>query len=163
MGLFGLGKKKEDVVPELLATQNGEVIKLSDVNDGVFSAKMLGDGFAVVPTSEEVFSPVSGTVSQVFDTHHAYGITTPDGLDVLVHIGLDTVSLNGEGFKPLVKEGMRIKAGDKLAEAEIEFIKSKGLSTITIVIVTNIEELSSFDVNYGRAEGGKTVAMTYTK
>ncbi len=162
MGLFGFGKKKE-VAPEFLATQNGEVINIEEVGDGVFSAKMIGDGFAVTPSSNEVYAPVSGKVTQVFDTYHAYGITTDDGLDVLVHIGLDTVSLNGEGFKPFVKEGQKVKAGDKIAEADLDFIKSKGYKTTTIVIITNMDAVSGLNVNYGTSKGGETVAMTYTK
>lgn len=163
MGLFGFGKKKSEIKTELFATQDGSVIKLEDVDDGVFSEKMLGDGFAIVPHSDNVYSPVSGKVSQVFDTFHAYGITTEDGLDVLVHIGLDTVSLKGKGFKACVKEGSRIQAGDKLAEADIKYIESQGLSSKTMVVITNFDTLKEFKINYGDAQGGKTVVMTYSK
>lgn len=163
MALFNF--KKKDIPksePQLLATQNGEIIKLEDLNDGVFSEKILGDGFVVRPISNEVYSPVSGVVNQISDTLHAYGITTPDGLEILVHIGLDTVELKGQGFIPLAKVGHEIKAGEKLAEADISFISSKGYSTDTVVLITNIDKVKSFGVAYGIAEGGKSVAMKYT-
>jgi len=161
MALFSFRKKES--APQLLATQNGEVIKLEDLNDGVFSQKILGDGFAIRPISKEVFSPVSGTISQVADTLHAYGITSYDGLEVLVHIGLDTVELNGDGFKPLVKVGDEVKAGDKLCEADISFISEKGYATDTVVIITNIDRVKAFDVSYGTAVGGESVALRYVK
>lgn len=162
MGLFGLKRKSDKTYePQLLATQNGKIIKLEELNDGVFSEKILGDGFALKPISNEVYSPVSGVITQVSDTLHAYGITTPDGLEILVHIGLDTVELKGQGFILHVRVGQNVKAGDKIAEADISFITSKNYSTDTVVLITNIDKVKSFGVAYGVAEGGKTVAMTY--
>ncbi len=160
MAIFNF-KKKEVSNPQLLATQDGEVIRLEELNDGVFSQKIIGDGFAIRPISNDVYSPVSGKISQIADTLHAYGITTYDGLEILVHIGLDTVELNGEGFVPLVKEGHEIKAGEKLSEADIEFISSKGYATDTVVLVTNMDKIKAFDVTYGTATGGESVALRY--
>lgn len=165
MALFGFGKKgnKKPFVPQLLATQNGTVKRLEDVDDPVFAGKILGDGFAIVPESNEVLCPINGTISVVHDTFHAYGITAPDGTEVLVHIGLNTVSLGGEGFKAFVKTGQKVNAGDKLAVADLDFIKSKGISTDTIVLISNIDEIKDFDVNYGLCTAGETSVLTYTK
>ena len=101
---------KKKTKNELLATQNGTIVDLKDVPDEAFAQKLLGDGVAILPTDNEVYSPVDGTIIQVSDTLHAYGISTKDGLDILIHIGIDTVELQGEGFEPLVKEGDQVKA-----------------------------------------------------
>ncbi len=159
MALFGFRKKKAEQCL-FKATQNGRVIRLSEVGDGVFSEKMLGDGFAVEPAADEVYAPVSGSISRVFDTGHAYGITADNGLEVLVHIGLDTVSLKGEGFKSCVREGDSVRAGDKIAEADISFIRSKGFNPVTMVIVTNMESVRSTEVRTGPVTGGSDTAMS---
>lgn len=166
--MFGFKKKsKEETLEtrtELVATQNGTIEKVENLPDPVFSGKMLGDGFAVVPSSNEVLSPVNGTIIDVQDSLHAYGIETPDGLQILVHIGINTVSLNGEGFKAKVKVGDKVKAGETLAIADLDFIKSKGCETYTVVLITNIDEINSFNINYdGNVTAGETVVLTYEK
>lgn len=158
--MFGFGKKKEG---EIIATQNGKIVELDTVPDEMFAQKMLGDGVAVLPSSNEVLSPVAGVVSSMTDTLHAYGITSNDGLEVLVHVGLDTVELKGEGFKSFVKEGDKVKVGDKLAEVDLEFLKSKGYEVYTPIIITNFDELKELNFKSGDVIGGETVVMTYKK
>ncbi|VEU75887.1 PTS transporter subunit IIABC [Mycoplasmopsis columboralis] len=119
---------------------NGDLIKLEDVNDGVFSAKMMGEGFAVEFKDSnigEVYAPVDGTLSVVFETKHAYGIETAEGVQVLVHIGIDTVTLNGQGFENFVKVGDTVKKGDLLAKVDLNFLKEKNIKSSPIVVVLN--------------------------
>lgn len=101
----------------------GEVISLSEVPDPVFAQKMMGDGIAVIPKDGKVVSPVKGQIIQVFPTKHAIGIRTKHGLEVLIHVGLDTVELNGEGYEVTVSEGQKVKIGDPIMNVDIEFIE----------------------------------------
>lgn len=158
-------KKKETAPskPELLAVQSGEIVDVATLPDPVFAEKVLGDGFAVLPTGSEVLSPVSGKIVDVQDTMHAYGIETDDGLEILVHIGINTVGLNGKGFKAKVKNGQRVTAGQPLAVVDFDYIRSQELPTYVIVLITNIDDVKSFKCNYGKAEAGETVALTYEK
>jgi glucose-specific phosphotransferase system IIA component len=161
INVFGLSKKKKEETRALLSPQSGKIVNLSEVPDEVFSQRVLGDGFAVCPEEDAVFSPVSGTVIDVQDTRHAYGIETDDGIQVLVHIGIDTVSLNGEGFKAFVKNGDIIKAGDKIAEADNRLIKEHGLPLFTVVLITNPEETKDFSIDYKESVGGKTEVLSF--
>lgn len=166
--MFGFFKKDKESTPnrtELVAVQNGTIVKVENLPDPVFSEKMLGDGFAILPNNDgTVVSPIDATVEEVQDTLHAYCLHTNDGLDILVHIGINTVSLNGEGFKPKVKKGQKVKVGDVLASVDLDYIKSKGLPTYTVVLVTNIDELKDFNISANKdAVSGETVVMTYNK
>lgn len=124
----------------------GKVIELSEVNDGVFSAGMLGKGVGIEPAEGKAVAPVNGTVSVVFDTKHAIGITSDEGIEVLIHIGLDTVQLNGEPFNVHVKVGDKVKVGDLLAEFDMDKIKEAGYRTVTPVIISNTDAYSDVKV-----------------
>lgn len=115
----------------------GEVVPLSAVNDATFSEGIMGKGVAIIPTENELFSPINGTVSMVFNTKHAIGLKTDEGAELLIHIGLDTVKLNGEHFNAFVKAGDKVKVGDKLVEFDREAIRGKGYDIITPMIITN--------------------------
>lgn len=158
--MFGFKKKNKDL--KILATQDGTIISLDNVPDEVFSQKMFGDGLAIMPKSNEVYSPVSGTIVQVTDTLHAYAIHSDNGLDVLVHIGINTVELKGEGFKAKVKEGDHVNAGDIIAIADLAFIKSKGYEVYTPTVITNMDIVKDFSINVGETKAGSTVAATYS-
>ncbi|RSL30800.1 PTS glucose transporter subunit IICBA [Salibacterium salarium] len=119
---------------------NGEVISIEDVPDDVFAGKMMGDGFAMKPTDGEFVSPVNGTINNVFPTKHAVGIKTEEGLEVLVHIGLDTVNMQGEGFEVHVEEGDNVKQGQPLVSADLTLIEEKAKSTITPIVFTNLSQ-----------------------
>ena len=138
--IFGGGKKEE--VIEIFAPAAGKLVPLSEVSDPTFSEGILGQGAAVIPTGNQFFSPVDGTVNTVFPTGHAAARTSSDGVEVLLHIGLDTVKLNGKHFTIHVEEGQQIKKGDLLLEADLEQIKAAGYDTITPVIVCNTEEFA---------------------
>ena len=148
---------------KLLAVADGNAVPLGKVPDEVFSSGMLGNGYALEPVSGTIYSPVTGRVDSVTDTRHAYGIHSDDGLDVLVHIGVDTVKLGGEGFISLVEEGDSVRAGDIIAKADLALIRSRGLSPITPVLVSNSDELRTFDVKLGSIRGGRSTVVTYKK
>lgn len=136
--MFGFGKKKDKVV----AVADGKLIPLAEVKDDVFSEKLMGDGFAVIPSDDNIYSPISGTVSTVFPTGHALGITTDKGLEVLVHMGLDTVELNGAPFISKVKQGQEINKGDLLSLMDVDSVKNSGRDSVVVVVYTNMNLIS---------------------
>ena len=131
------------VTEEVYSVADGQVIALEQVKDPVFAQKMMGDGFAVEPSNGNIVSPVSGTVSSIFPTKHALGLVTEAGLEVLVHIGLDTVSLEGKPFTVHVAEGQKVAAGDLLVTADLDAIRAAGRETSTVVVFTNAEAIKS--------------------
>ena len=131
------------VTDEVHSVADGEVINIEDVKDPVFSQKMMGDGFAVEPENGHIVSPVAGKVTSVFPTKHALGLVTESGLEVLVHIGLDTVSLEGKPFTVKVEEGQTVAAGDLLVEADLDAIREAGRATSTVVVFTNAAAIKS--------------------
>ena len=133
----------KNLTEEVYSVADGEVIALEQVKDPVFSQKMMGDGFAVEPTNGNIVSPVSGTVSSIFPTKHALGLVTEAGLEVLVHIGLDTVSLEGKPFTVHVAEGQKVAVGDLLVTADLDAIREAGRETSTIVVFTNADAIQS--------------------
>ena len=142
---------------EVYSVADGEVIALEQVKDPVFSQKMMGDGFAVEPENGNIVSPVSGTVSSVFPTKHALGLVTEAGLEVLVHIGLDTVSLEGKPFTVHVSEGQKVAAGDLLVTADLDAIRAAGRETSTIVVFTNADAIQSVKLEQTGSHAAKTV------
>ena len=142
---------------EVYSVADGEVIALEQVKDPVFSQKMMGDGFAVEPTNGNIVSPVSGTVSSIFPTKHALGLVTEAGLEVLVHIGLDTVSLEGKPFTVHVAEGQKVAAGDLLVTADLDAIREAGRETSTIVVFTNADAIKSVNLEQTGSHAAKTV------
>lgn len=131
------------VVEDILSVADGEVLPITSVADPVFSQKMMGDGFAVELANGNVYAPVSGLVTSVFPTKHAFGLLTDNGLDVLVHVGLDTVALNGVPFSAKVTDGQRVAAGDLLVVADLEAIRSANREVTTVVAFTNTAEIES--------------------
>lgn len=121
----------------IMSPINGEAVPLSSVNDLTFAEEIMGKGIAIIPTEGKVVSPINGTVEMVFNTKHAIGLKSDDGAEILIHIGLDTVKLEGEHFNVFVKNGDRVNVGDKLVEFDKDAIKNKGYDVITPIIVTN--------------------------
>lgn len=140
MGLFKR-KTKEELVKSLKAFVPGKVIPITEVSDQVFSSKALGEGVAIQPTAQIVTAPSDGVISMVAeDSNHAIGMTLNNGAELLLHIGIDTVSLNGEGFHVFVKENDKVKQGDRLMEFDTELIKANGFETTCILVVTNSDD-----------------------
>ena len=135
-------KKEEKQISEkvIKSPMNGTVIPLSEVPDAVFSSEMLGKGFGVEPSEGKAYAPVDGEVTTVFDTKHALGLMSKNGAELLIHIGMDTVKLNGRGFDVKVKAGDQVKAGDLLAEFDMDLIKSEGYPVTTAVVITNTDD-----------------------
>lgn len=147
MGLFEkkVVKNEQDYI--VYAPVSGEIVKLENVNDPVFSKKVMGDGIAIIPNSKKIYSPVSGIVSMIFPTKHAIGITKDNGLGVILHVGIETVNLKGEGFDLKVSQGQKVKAGELLMNIDLDFISSNYDPTTMIVFesekpinITNLKE-----------------------
>lgn len=141
---------------EVYSVADGQVVALEQVKDPVFAQKMMGDGFAVEPANGNIVSPVSGTVSSIFPTKHALGLVTEPGLEVLVHIGLDTVSLEGKPFTVHVAEGQKVAAGDLLVTADLDAIRAAGRETSTVVVFTNAEAIKSVKLEQTGSLAAKT-------
>ena len=131
-------KAKKDIV--VSSPLEGEMVPLDKVPDPVFSQKMMGDGFAVIPANGTVVSPVDGEVLSIFPTKHAVNLKDASGLEILIHVGLETVNLKGEGFTSFVSDGETVKKGQKLLEVDFDAIKEKVPSIITPVVFTNLKE-----------------------
>ncbi len=144
------------VTEEVYSVADGQVVALEQVKDPVFAQKMMGDGFAVEPANGNIVSPVSGTVSSIFPTKHALGIVTEAGLEVLVHIGLDTVSLEGKPFTVHVAEGQKVAAGDLLVTADLDAIRAAGRETSTVVVFTNGDAIKSVKLEKTGSLAAKT-------
>ncbi|QHE51031.1 PTS glucose transporter subunit IIA [Pontibacillus sp. HMF3514] len=153
------GKKNDQNTEEVLVSPlNGKILELSEVPDPVFSQKMMGDGLAIEPSEGKVVSPVEAEIVQLFPTKHAVGLKTDSGLEVLIHIGLETVSMEGEGFEGHVEVGDKVKPGDDLISFDMDLVNEKAKSTITPVILTNGDDVveSKEVLNTGEATKGET-------
>ena len=156
--MFGLLKKEG----ALVAPISGKTVDITTVPDAVFAEKMAGDGLAIDPTGDTVVAPADGELTMLFGTKHAFGMTLDKGVQILVHIGLDTVSLNGEGFTALKNQGDMVKKGEPIVKIDRELIQGKGLSLITPVIFTDMDVLKSFEAQLGiDVIAGETTVLTY--
>ena len=153
-----------DEAGKLFAPITGETISLDKVEDEVFSSKALGDGIAFVPAVGEVYSPCTGVIDNFFDTSHAIGLTSADGVEVLIHVGMDTVSLKGEGFTPMAKTGDHVKKGQLLLKFDIDFITGKGYKVVTPMVITNGDDIKSLTpAPLGKVAAKEAVVLTYEK
>lgn len=143
----------------ILAPLTGKAVPLSEVPDSVFSEKVLGDGVAIIPADGKIVSPVDGEISTVAETSHAYGFTSEDGQEVLVHVGLETVSLNGECFKVYGKAGDKVKAGDLVAEVDLEYLKEKEINPITPVLICSDTEGKELQYTEGDVKAGESKVL----
>ncbi|MBO5069810.1 MAG: PTS transporter subunit EIIC [Roseburia sp.] len=141
----------------IAAPFDGQVVALEQVPDPVFSGKVLGDGCAVIPAGGKIYSPVNGEVTSIADTKHAYGFTSEDGMDILVHFGLETVALKGEGFTPHVNVGDKVQIGDLIAEVDVELLKSKNINMITPVIICDGADEMTMTVKEGKIKKGEVI------
>ncbi|MFB6468057.1 PTS glucose transporter subunit IIA [Cytobacillus sp. Hz8] len=147
---------------EVYAPFEGEIIPLEEVPDPVFSQKMMGKGIAMIPKNGQIFAPVEGKIIQVAITKHAVGILANDGSEILIHIGLETVNLKGEGFHVKVQEGERVTVGQLLMEVDLEYIQTHAKSIITPIVITNSVDSGKKYVATDEKRGlvGKTVILT---
>lgn len=162
--MFGFFKKKKNKVNEelrLVAAVSGKVLPLSEVPDPVFAQKMAGDGIAIDPSSDIVVAPADGELSLVFNTKHAFAMTLDNGAEILVHIGVNTVTLEGEGFEQLAEAGTKVKAGTPIIKIDREFIKSKDLSLMTPILITNPDSFELKNIENIDAIAGETTVIEY--
>ena len=144
----------------IAAPISGEAIPLDKVPDPVFADKVLGDGCAIIPDNGKIYSPVDGKISSVAETFHAYGITSDDGIEIMIHFGLETVALKGEGFIPHVKAGDRVKKGDLIAEADIDFLKSKNINLITPVLICDGADGMDIKIHEGNVKACDNIIIS---
>lgn len=140
-------KKEENII--INNPLSGEIIDLKDVPDDIFSNKLIGEGFAIIPDDNRVYSPVNGVIKAILPTLHSVGIRSNEGLEVLIHIGIDTVKLKGEGFFNDKKIGDKVEVNDLLIEFDNELILKEDLCLVTPVVITNYELIESLKVDYG--------------
>ena len=147
--LFGNKAEEEETAKffgqskTVLAPIRGKVLAQADIPDETFAQGILGPGCGIEPTGKTVYAPFDGTVNQVASTLHAVGLTSEDGIEILVHVGMDTVEMNGKGFKALVKEGDKVKAGTPLLKVDLDAIRAAGHPTATAIIVTNGDKVKA--------------------
>lgn len=159
--MFKLFRRKRRV--ELKSPFEGKAVELTEVPDTVFSSKLVGDGIAFVPNKGIIYAPAHGRIVQVFPSKHAIGIKTEEGLELLIHVGIDTVNMKGEGFESFVKTGDSIEVGDKLMTFDINLIKEKAKSILSPLVITNSEAVESMKFYYGSAHKNSTVAVISLK
>lgn len=144
--MFGLFTKN---CSQLLSPVDGQVIELSAVPDEVFSRRMVGDGVAVLPASNIIKAPVDGIIKMIFKTNHAFTIVSADGIEILVHVGIDTIELKGQGFERLAEEKAKVKAGTPVLKVDFDYLKSMGKHIATPVLIATMDKISSMKTRVG--------------
>lgn len=152
--MFGFLKRK---IREVYAPVDGQIVALESVNDDVFSQKMVGDGVAVTPMSNSFTAPIDGVVSKIFSTNHAYSIKSEKDLEVMVHIGLETVALDGKGFTRIAQEGDEVKAGDVIIEADLSYIHEHAKDIITPIIILEESDVKEIDKKLNIVKAGDLI------
>ncbi len=147
--MFNFLKKKDNSI-KLGSPVKGKAIDLKEVSDATFSSGMLGQGVAIIPEEGKIYAPADGTVDMIFDTLHAVSMTSNEGVEILVHVGLDTVTMKGDGFEGFVKNGDKVKKGDLLLTVDLEKVKAAGFDTVTPMLVCNTDEYDAVEGIFGK-------------
>nr|WP_197365051.1 PTS glucose transporter subunit IIA [Escherichia coli] len=169
MGLFDKLKslvsddKKDTGTIEIIAPLSGEIVNIEDVPDVVFAEKIVGDGIAIKPTGNKMVAPVDGTIGKIFETKQAFAIESDSGVELFVHFGIDTVELKGEGFKRIAEEGQRVKVGDTVIEFDLPLLEEKAKSTLTPVVISNMDEIKELIKLSGSVTVGETPVIRIKK
>ena len=142
---------------EIKAPSSGKVVDIESVNDEVFSTKLAGDGVAIIPTDGAFCSPIDGVIVKIFDTNHAYIIKASSGLEVLVHIGIDTVMLNGEGFSRILEPHSDVKAGDLVIKVDLDYLKDNGKDIISPIVISDEESYKDMQKYLGDKQLNETI------
>lgn len=145
---------------EIFAPLSGDIINIEDVPDLVFSKKIVGDGIAIKPSGNQILAPVNGTIGKIFETMHAFSIVSEDNVELCVHFGIDTVKLKGEGFKKTAQDNQKVKIGDEIITFDLNFLSEKAQSTLTPIVISNLENFKKIEKSSGTVIAGKTVIMT---
>ncbi len=152
--MLGFLKRK---VREIYAPADGQVVTLDSVDDEVFSQQLVGDGVALMPISEVFAAPIDGVISKIFSTNHAYSVKSDKDLEVMVHIGLETVALEGKGFERLLEEGAKVKAGDGIIKADLSYLKEHNKDTITPIVILEGSDVKELDKKYTIVKSGDKI------
>ena len=152
--MFGFLKRK---IRKVYAPVDGQVVALESVKDDVFSQKMVGDGVALIPMTNSFTAPIDGVVSKIFSTNHAYSIKSEKDLEVMVHIGLETVALDGKGFTRIANEGDEVKAGDVIIEADLSYIREHAKDIITAIIILEESDVKEIDKKLNIVKAGDMI------
>jgi glucose-specific phosphotransferase system IIA component len=152
--MFGFLKRK---TREINSPVDGEVVEIESVDDEVFSSKMVGDGVAIIPVSDIFCAPIDGKISKIFSTNHAYSIKSEKDLEVMVHIGLETVALKGKGFERLVNEGDEVRAGAPVIRADLSYIKEHAKDIVTPVIISDESDIKEIEKKYRVVKSGDLI------
>lgn len=153
-GIFNKKKNNPQLILRVFSPMSGTAVPVTETRDAVFSQKMVGDGMSIIPSDSKIYAPVDGVLIQVFKTLHAYSIRTSGGEEVLIHCGIETVSLNGNGFISYKSSGDTVAVGDLLGEMDFEFIASQGKDIITPVIITNMRDSFRIEGVPGEIQAG---------
>ncbi len=151
MGFLDIWKNKRILSNDIVSPVTGKILPTFEIADTVFSQEMMGQTIAIIPDDGTIVSPVSGVLELVFPTKHAFGVKTNDGLGFLVHIGIDTVTLKGKGFKSFAKKGDRVHFGQKIIEVDLETLKAAGIDTTVMLIITE-KNRDDFKIEYPKKE-----------
>lgn len=149
---------------EVYAPLSGHVVAIGDIDEPIFAGKVVGDGVAIIPSHGDVLAPIAGTISFIGEQKHTYGIKGFDGVEILIHLGIDTVKLNGEGFTAKVTVGQKVQVGDLLGTIDLDLIRQRQFNLTTPVVITSgsIDKVKRLTLRTGDAFAGKTVCMRYT-
>ncbi|OYD25892.1 PTS glucose transporter subunit IIA [Oceanimonas baumannii] len=169
MGLFDKLKKMvsddtnvADAI-EVFAPLSGEIVPLEEVPDVVFAEKIVGDGLAIKPSGNKMVAPCDGTIGKIFETNHAFSIESDSGLEMFVHFGIDTVELKGEGFTRIAQEGQQVKKGDTVLEFDLALLEQKAKSTLTPVVISNMDEVKELEKESGIVNAADDVILRVWK
>ena len=158
-----MSENRKGYLIQIRAALDGQAVSITEVPDPIFSQKMMGDGAAILPENGTIVSPVDGELMMIAPTRHAYGFKAEDGTEILVHVGLETVGLNGEGFTVLKEAGSKVKAGEPVAKVDLDFLKEKGLNPITPVVITGgVDKDATIEVCFGPVKAGQDSVLTIT-
>ncbi|MBD1575891.1 MULTISPECIES: PTS glucose transporter subunit IIA [Vibrio] len=169
MGLFDKLKKlvSDDTADagaiEIIAPISGEIVNIEDVPDVVFAEKIVGDGIAIKPNGDKMVAPVNGTIGKIFETNHAFSIESDDGVELFVHFGIDTVELKGQGFTRIAEEGQTVKVGDTVIEFDLAYLQENAKSTLTPVVISNMDEIKELNKLSGSVVVGETPVISIVK
>ncbi|QTL92699.1 PTS glucose transporter subunit IIA [Aeromonas jandaei] len=148
---------------EIFAPLSGEIVPIEDVPDVVFAEKIVGDGIAIKPAGNKMVAPCDGTIGKIFETNHAFSLESDSGIELFVHFGIDTVELKGEGFKRIAQEGQQVKSGDTIIEFDLAVLEAKAKSTLTPVVISNMDEIKELVKMTGAVTVGETPVIRIKK
>lgn len=165
MGLFDFFKKKKDVEEyfEIYSPLNGTIIPIEEIPDEAFAEKIIGDGVGIVPTGDTIYAPCDADDISIFDTNHAISFETSNGLELIVHFGIDTVKLDGQGFTRIAEDGQSVKKGDPLVKFDLEYIKANAKSHRTPVIISNMDVVEELIRTKGEIKAGEVLLKVKVK